>query len=222
MRLASTIAYTLAWPALFLWLGGDWRWLQGWIFAGWFAALCVTTVSWLYVKNPALLAERSRLPGTGGQRWWDVLAVAAIVLLFVAWLVVAPLDVRHGWLAPLPRVLEPVGALLLAPAAFFLFRALHDNTFASGLVRVQKDRQQQVVSTGVYAVVRHPMYLGALLMLVGMPLVVGSRAALAVAGLFVAILVARIVGEERLLVRELDGYADYRRRVRWRLVPFIW
>jgi protein-S-isoprenylcysteine O-methyltransferase Ste14 len=87
---------------------------------------------------------------------------------------------------------------------------------------VQKDRKQQVVSTGVYGVVRHPMYLGALFMLVGMPLLVGSRAAFGLAGLFAIVLAGRIVGEERLLVRELDGYADYRRRVRWRLVPFIW
>jgi protein-S-isoprenylcysteine O-methyltransferase Ste14 len=222
VKLASTLAYSLAWPALFLWLGGDRLWFEGWIFAGWFGALCVVTVTWLYVKNPALLAERSRLPGTGGQRGWDVLVVVVIMLLFIAWLVGAPLDLRHGWTARLPRALEAVGAILLVPAAFFLFRALHDNTFASGVVRVQKDRKQQVVSTGVYGVVRHPMYLGALFMLVGMPLLVGSRAALGLAGLFAIVLAGRIVGEERLLARELDGYADYRRRVRWRLVPFIW
>jgi protein-S-isoprenylcysteine O-methyltransferase Ste14 len=222
VRLALLLAYCVVWPALFLWVGGDWRWLEGWIFAGWFAALCVTTVSWLYVKNPALLAERSRLPGSGGQRWWDLVIVVGIMLLFIAWLVGAPLDVRHGWTARLPRALEPVGAVLLVPAAFFLFRALHDNTFASGLVRVQKDREQRVVSTGVYGFVRHPMYLGALLMLVGMPLLVGSRVALGIAGVFVALLVVRIAGEERLLVRELDGYAEYRRQVRWRLLPFIW
>jgi protein-S-isoprenylcysteine O-methyltransferase Ste14 len=222
MRLAFSLGNAVAWAVLFLWLGGDWHWVEGWIFAGWFSALCVFTVLWLQLKNPALLAERSRMPGTGGQRWWDVLLVLAIALAWIAWLVLPPLDVRHGWTARLPRVLEPVGAAMLLPAAFFIFRALHDNTFASGVVRVQKDRKQQVVSTGVYGFVRHPMYLGAVLMFFGMPLLVGSRVGLVLGGLFTAILIVRIVGEERLLVQELEGYADYRTRVRWRLLPFIW
>lgn len=222
MKLALAIGNALFWQALFLWLGGDWRWVEGWIFAGWFTALCVVTVVWLQLKNPALLAERSRLPGTGGQRWWDVLLVGAIFVAWIAWLTLPPLDVRHGWTARLPRALEPVGAALLLPAAFFVFRALHDNTFASGVVRVQTERKHTVVSTGVYGFVRHPMYLGAVCMFAGMPLLVGSRVGLVVAAVFSAILVVRIVGEERQLARELDGYVDYQRRVRWRLVPLIW
>src|SRR6184192_3450110 len=106
MRLAFSLGNAVVWQLLFLWLGGNWRWVEGWIFAGWFSALCTVTVVWMHVYNPALLAERSRMPGTGGQRGWDVVLIFAIMLAWIAWLVLPPLDVRHGWTARLPRALE--------------------------------------------------------------------------------------------------------------------
>lgn len=112
--------------------------------------------------------------------------------------------------------------MLLLLSAFFLFRSFHDNTFLSGVTRVQSERKQHVVSTGVYAFVRHPMYLGMLLMFTGVPLLLGSRLGLVVAAAIVVVLAVRITREERLLGDELDGYEGYRRRVRYRLLPLIW
>ena len=112
--------------------------------------------------------------------------------------------------------------MLLLGAAFFLFRSFTDNPFLSPLVRIQGERHQQVVSTGVYGLVRHPMYLGASLMFVGGPLLLGSAWGLLVGLGLVLLLIVRIRGEEKLLARELEGYDAYRGRVRYRLIPGIW
>ena len=144
-------------------------------------------------------------------------------LNFIAWIVIMPLDARRfGWTPPLASWVKGVGGALLLASSFLLFRAYHDNTFLSPLVRIQEERKQHVVSTGVYGLVRHPMYLGAALMFTGTPLLLGSSLGLAIAGLMTLLLVARIPREERLLANELDGYAEYRRKVRYRLVPFLW
>ena len=221
-RLALTGLYLLAWPALLLVLAGDGCWLEGWIFSGWFVALCTTCIAWLYRKDPALLAERYRKPGSGGQRRADTRIVYGLALGFVIWIAVPPLDAhRFGW-THLPRWLEPIGGVLLVAAAFLLFRSFTDNTFLSPLVRIQRERKQQVVSTGVSGFVRHPMYLGASLMFVGGPLLLGSLVGIAVGAALTLLLAVRIRGEERLLATELEGYDAYRQRVRYRLVPFIW
>jgi protein-S-isoprenylcysteine O-methyltransferase Ste14 len=226
LRLAATAVYLLAWPVFQLWLSGDWRWIEGWIFGLWFLSLCATCITWLYRKDPALLAERYRRPGSGGQSATDALIVYGLALGFIVWIALPPLDARRfHWTPPLPHLhlaLEAGGAVLLVGAAFFLYRSFTDNTFLSPLVRIQTERKQQVVSTGVYGFVRHPMYLGACLMFVGAPLLLGSAWGLLFGLALVGLLAARIVGEERLLARELEGYEAYREKVRYRLVPRVW
>jgi len=222
-KLVATAAYLVAWPILQLWLSSDWRWVEGWLFGLWFVALCAGCIAWLYRKDPALLAERYRKPGSGGQSRADELIVYGLLLGFVAWIVVPPLDARRfGWTPRLPTWVEAGGALLLLGAAFFLFRSFSDNPFLSPLVRIQPERLQQVVSTGVYGLVRHPMYLGACLMFVGGPLLLGSAWGVLLGLGLVLLLMLRIVGEEKLLARELEGYQAYRRKVRYRLVPRVW
>jgi protein-S-isoprenylcysteine O-methyltransferase Ste14 len=223
LRLAGTALYLAAWPALLFVLAGDWRWLEGWLFTAWFMGLCVTVILWLYRKDPALLAERYRRPGSGGQKGWDLVVVYALVIGFTGWMVLMPLDARRfGWTRPFPPWPRAAGGALLLASSFLFFRAFYDNTFLSPLVRIQAERQHRVVSTGVYGFVRHPMYLGAALLFVGAPLLLGSTAGLALGGAMTLLLAARIVGEERVLAQELDGYAEYRRKVRYRLLPFLW
>jgi protein-S-isoprenylcysteine O-methyltransferase Ste14 len=223
LKLAGAALYIAAWPLLLFVVAGDGRWLEGWLFAGWFVVLCATVMVWLYRKDPSLLAERFRRPGSGGQKARDQAVVYAIVIGFAAWIFLMPLDARRfGWTPPLPAGLKAAGGALLLASAFLLFRAFHDNTFLSPLVRIQAERKQHVVRTGVYGFVRHPMYLGAVLMFVGAPLLLGSAIGLLVAFAMALLLAYRIVGEERVLANELQGYAEYQRKVRHRLLPFVW
>src|SRR5215471_18112478 len=221
--LALAIVYLLLWPLVLLWLSGDWGWIEGWIFAVWFVALFGICIVWLYRHDPALLAERFRKPGTGGQSRADRWITFGLMVCFVFWILLPPLDARRfGWTPRLPVWVEAAGGLLLLGAVFFLFRSFTDNTFLSPLVRIQSERSQTVVSTGVYGRVRHPMYLGAILMSFGAPLLLSSAWALIPALGLTLLLLIRIGQEEDLLVRYLEGYRAYRERVRFRLVPYIW
>ncbi len=223
LRLVATALYLVAWPALMFVLAGSAGWLEGWVFATWFLALCGTVIVWLYRRDPALLAERYRRPGSGGQQAGDQVVVYALAAGFAAWIVLMPLDARRfGWTPPPPAGLRVAGGALLCASAVLLFRSFHDNTFLSPLVRVQAERKHRVITTGVYGLVRHPMYLGAVLMFVGAPLLLGSAAGLAIAALMTLLLGFRIVVEERVLAAELEGYEDYRKRVRYRLLPRVW
>jgi len=224
-RVAASALYVIVWPALLLVLGGDARWLEGWLFSGWLVGVYATVTVWMHVNDPALMAERrrsaSKSPGRAEQQ--DRRLVLLLFLGFVVWIVLMPLDARRfGWAPPLPWPVRASGAAVLLLSAFFLFRAFHDNTFLSGVTRVQSERKQHVVTTGVYAFVRHPMYLGMVLMFTGAPLLLGSGAGLVVAAALTLLLAFRITREERLLGDELEGYEDYRRQVRYRLVPRVW
>jgi protein-S-isoprenylcysteine O-methyltransferase Ste14 len=223
-RTAASMLYVAAWPAAMLVLGGDWRWLEGWLFAVWLVGLYLATTMWMHAKDPALLAERRRRQHHGtGQSRSDRMLLVLMFLGFAAWIILMPLDARrYHWTAGFPVAVNLAGAGLLVLSAFFVFRAFHDNTFLSGEVRVQTDRQHRVVSDGVYSFVRHPMYLGMVLMFAGAPLLVGSKVALGVAAGITLVLVARITREERVLAAHLDGYDEYRRVVRYRLLPLVW
>lgn len=222
LKIFGTALYLLFWPTLILVVGGDWGWFEAWIFNVWFVALCTGTIVWLALNNPALLAERYRTSG-GGQKGWDRFAVLGLGFGFMAWIAVMPLDARRfRWSPPFPLSLEILGVALLLGASVFLFRAFRDNSYLSPLVRIQSERKQTVVTQGVYGFVRHPMYLGATLLFVGGPLLLGSFAGLGLAFALTLLLSARIVGEEKMLVDELEGYAEYRSRVRYRLFPGVW
>jgi protein-S-isoprenylcysteine O-methyltransferase Ste14 len=146
--------------------------------------------------------------------------VSATLVAFIGWIALMPLDARRfHWLPLQSPTLEVLGGALLPVSSFLVFR---DNTFLSPLVRIQEDRRQHVVSSGVYAFVRHPMYLGIVFMFVGAPLLLRSGIGVLVGGGLTLLLVGRIVGEERLLVAQLEGYVEYRQKVRYRLVPFVW
>lgn len=218
-----TIVYILLFPALLLFLSGDWFWMEGWIFSIWFMAVCLTTIIYLYRRDPALLAERYKQPGTANQQGWDKYVVCGLFLGFIAWIIIMPLDAkRYGWTAYFPVWSKVLGGAGLLLSFFFLFRSYTDNTFLSPLVRIQSDRKQQVVSTGVYGFVRHPMYLGGILLFIGTPMLLGSLYGVIIGLAMLFLLAGRIIGEEKMLVNELEGYEDYKRKVKYRLIPFVW
>jgi|SRR5208283_1976884 protein-S-isoprenylcysteine O-methyltransferase Ste14 len=215
-------AYVLVVATLVLWLSGDWRWVEGWIFGVWLVCFIGALFLWLHYKDPGLLAERMRMPGSGGETRGDMAILIAVKVGWIAWIVLPPLDVRFGWLPRLPLWSEVCGGILLLGGSFFMFRAFTDNTYLSQLVRIQSERGQHVIDTGVYGFVRHPMYLGASLWFVGGALLLGSVCGLVVALAEVLLLVLRIFGEEKLLTRDLGGYKEYLQKVRYRLVPHVW
>ncbi len=208
--------------ALLLWLSGDWRWMEGWIFGVWWLSFMATLVLWLHYKDPALLAERLRRPGSGGESRTDMAILMGLKVCFLASIILSALNVRFGWTPRLPQWSEVCGGILLLGGSFFMLRAFADNTYASQLIRIQSERGQHVVDTGVYGMVRHPMYLGGTLMFVGAPLLLGSICGLLAALAAVGFLILRIFGEEKLLARDLEGYQAYRENVRYRLVPHVW
>jgi len=162
--------YILIFPAFLLILSGDLLWTEGWVFSLWFLILCYSTILYLYRKDPALLAERYKKPGTGNQESWDRYVVYGLLIGFIIWIVIMPLDAkRFLWSPRFPLPITALGGALLAGSFFLFFRSYTDNTYLSPLVRVQTDRKQRVVSTGVYRFVRHPMYLGGILMFLGHP-----------------------------------------------------
>ena len=141
----------------------------------------------------------------------------------IIWLILMPLDAsRFGWSPAFPLWMKVIGGVALLPALYLIYRATVENTFLSARVRIQTDRKQQVISTGVYGLVRHPLYLGCLLMLLGAPVLMGSIYGLGLSLIAVIILVGRIIGEEKMLINELEGYEDYKKKVTFRLIPFIW
>ncbi|MBI5679356.1 MAG: isoprenylcysteine carboxylmethyltransferase family protein [Methanobacterium sp.] len=223
IKLFLTFIYILIFPAALLFISGNWLWIQGWIFSIWFLGLCYTTIIFLYRHDPALLEERYKQPGSEGEKGWDKYFVIILVISFIIWILIMPLDAeRFNWTTNFPIWLEALGLVLLFGSAFLLFRSYKDNTFLSPLVRIQSERDQKVVSTGVYGFVRHPMYLGAVLLFLGTPLLLGSLYGLLI-GVFICLLVViRIMGEENMLIEELEGYRDYKKKIRYRLIPYIW
>ena len=221
--IVNVVMSALFFPSLILFLAGNWRWVEGWLFALWFVAMLEFNIIYLYWKDPALLAERTKAPGTGNQQSWDKYLMVAILVIALLWLVVLPLDAeRFHWSPSFPLWLKILGGVALLPAWYLIERTTMENTFLSAQVRIQGERQQQVITTGVYGLVRHPLYLGCALMMLGAPLLVGSVYGLLISALGLLLLVGRIVGEERMLLEELDGYAAYRQKVKYRLIPFVW
>jgi protein-S-isoprenylcysteine O-methyltransferase Ste14 len=219
----NVVMTALFFPAFVLLLAGNWRWVAGWLWAIWLVVMILFNLVYLYFKDPALLAERTKAPGSDNQKGWDKVLLVALLGSLVAWLVILPLDAgRFHWSPPFPLWLQILGGLMLIPALYLIERTPIDNTYLSTMVRVQDDRKQHVITTGVYGFVRHPLYLGCLLMMLGGPLMVGSLYGLLLSLVLLPILVVRIVGEEKMMVDELEGYEEYEKQVKYRLVPLVW
>jgi len=221
-KIAFTFLYILLFPALVLYISGDWFWVEGWIFSIWFLILCYVTIIFLYRKDPSLLEERYRKPGSGNQKSWDTYVVYGLVIGFVAWIILMPLDAkRFGWTTVFPLWLKIIGGVFLIFSFFFFFRSYSDNTFLSPLVRVQAERKHTVITTGIYGFVRHPMYLGGVLLFIGTPLLLGSWYGLVIGTSMFFLLAGRIIGEEKMLAKELEGYPEYKKKVKYRLIPYL-
>ena len=204
------LALLLFLPAGTVHYPGGWL-LMGILFIPMFLAGLV-----MMAKNPNLL--RSRLNAKEKEREQD-LVIKLSGLMFLVGFVLAGLDHRFGW-SNLPMTVNYVGAGLFLTAYVLYAEVLRENRWLSRTIEVQEG--QTVVSTGLYSIVRHPMYFATVILFLSMPLVLGSIPAFLVFLCYPAIIARRIRNEEQVLSRDLPGYREYCGRVRWRLIPFIW
>ncbi len=197
---------------------GTVRYWQGWVFLAVFFGASSLGMVYLMKHDPALLRRRLRGgPLAETERSQQIIMVFAS-LGFLGLLVVPGFDHRFGW-SSVPPYVVALGNILIAIGFYGVYRVFRENTFTAPTIEVAAD--QTVVSTGPYAVVRHPMYIASLLYLLGMPLALGSYWGLVVFALMLLVILWRLLDEERVLARRLPGYTVYMQRVRWRLVPGV-
>ena len=206
----ALVAVLLFLPAGTVDYPGGWL-LMGVLFIPMFLAGLV-----MMAKNPALL--RSRLKAKETEKEQDMV-IKLSGLMFLAGFVLAGLDFRFCW-SKLPFAVNCVGAALFLLAYALYAEVLRENTWLSRTIEVQDG--QTVVSTGLYGIVRHPMYAVTVLLFLSMPIVLGSAPAFLVFLCYPFIIAKRIRNEEEVLARDLPGYKEYLRKVRWRLIPHIW
>ena len=204
---------------------GAWtlHWPRAWIFLGVVLVASSVTMFGIFPSRPDLLEERYKAPIQKQQPVADAIVTLLLAGSFLGLVVFIPLDVfRLHWLGTTGTSVASVGLVLFAAGWTTLALALRENAFAAPIVKTQQERGQFVVQTGPYRFVRHPMYAGAIPLMTGMPLWLGSTAGVLLAAVPLSFIVLRLLIEERVLRVELPGYEAYTRVVRWRLIPFVW
>jgi protein-S-isoprenylcysteine O-methyltransferase Ste14 len=219
--LAVTVRAIFAGALLFV-AAGTWRWPAAWLFALAVLATGLGGARWLASHDPELLAERMKPLVQPGQPLWDRIVMGVMSAMLVSWLVVIGIDAGRYQCSALSGWLRALGGVGLAIGMWISARTFRANTFLSAVVKIQRERGHRVVSTGPYAVVRHPLYAGLLLVLPSIALVMGSLWGLGATSLLATGVIVRTASEDRELLRGLEGYVQYAERVRYRLVPWIW
>lgn len=219
--LLQNTTFVVALGTLLFVSAGSLDWPAAWLFLAVSAILGPACGWWLAKTDPALLAERLRPTFQAEQPAADKKFMLTFMAALPVWLIAIGLDRRvHG--SDVPLVLQVLGLAMYLLSTAFIMWVFRENSFAVPVVKVQAERHHRVVSSGPYAVVRHPMYSGIMLFFVGVPLLLGSWWGVAIAPLFAVLFGIRARIEERALVDGLPGYADYAARVRYRLVPGLW
>jgi protein-S-isoprenylcysteine O-methyltransferase Ste14 len=212
---------TVAFAALLFAAAGTAAWPAGWLYLAIITAVMAAYAVIMVRLHPDLITERLH-PPADAKAWDKPLAATVGLAGPVLLLVLCGLDHRFRWSAPGPAWLQGAGFVALAAGGAWTNWAVAANGFFSGLVRIQRDRGHHVVDTGPYRYVRHPGYAGSMSYMLGLTFALDSRVALAAAVLLCGVLSVRTALEDRTLLEELEGYADYARRVRFRLIPGIW
>ncbi len=200
---------------------GRWDWWMGWALSGIYIIWSVTCAILILPVNPAMLAERAR-PSKDTKKW-DMFILSSMGLLMLVEYVVASLDVKWGWSPEFPVVLKLI-ALLIAVFGYdiLLVWSMVSNAFFVATVRIQTDRNHSVATSGPYQYVRHPGYLGTILLDLMVPIMLNSLWAVIPGILSALVLVIRTSLEDKTLIEELPGYKEYAERVRYRLIPGVW
>ena len=195
---------------------GTFSFFNGWLFMGILFIPMFFAGMVMMIKNPNLLKIRL---GAKEKQEEQSIVVKLSGLMFLAGFIIAGLGYRFGWYT-LPKTIV-IGAAVVFLFAYILYaEVLRENTYLSRTIEIQEN--QKVIDTGLYGIVRHPMYSVTLLLFLSMPLVLGSIYSFLIFMLYPFIIAKRIKGEEEFLERELNGYCEYKQKVKYRLIPFIW
>ena len=199
--------------------GWSFNYWQAWIFLAVFSLSVFLITLYFLKKDPSLIQSRVKAGPAAEQQKSQKIIQALAGLFFILPFITGSIDHRLGW-SRVPTWIVLLGDILVAVGLYIVFLVFKENTFTSATIEVAD--QQRVISTGPYAAIRHPMYAGAFIMLLGIPLAIGSWWAFIFVFLLFAAIVWRLLEEEKFLSKNLPGYADYRQKVRYRLIPFIW
>ena len=204
------------------WFGiaGRVTWWQGWAFLLTFIIYVGILVGRLSKLNPELVRERN-LPADKAEAW-DRVVMGIYSVILVVLLIISALDGgRYVW-SVVPLGVQMIGWILLVVAGVFVWQVMMTNAYLSSWARIQNDRGQEVVQEGIYQHIRHPMYLGIIVGFMGIPLVLSSWWSMIPSVVIVGLFVYRTYGEDRMLIDGLAGYAEYTKKVKYRLLPGIW
>jgi protein-S-isoprenylcysteine O-methyltransferase Ste14 len=220
------IVHTAVWlvilGAILFLSAGTFDWPQAWVLIVGSGVLGLVSALIIARHDPQLMRERMRGPIQSEQKPWDKALLAVVFTLCLAMFVVAGLDAVRYHISNMPVWLEVLGAAAIALGIYIFHVVMRTNSYATAVVRIQDERGHQVISTGPYAFVRHPMYSGAAFYFLGIALLLGSWYAVGIAMVLIALFGLRAVWEENTLIAELPGYAAYAERVRYRLIPGLW
>src|SRR5215471_11511383 len=216
--LANLLTFAILLACLFI-PAGTFSYWQGWVFLTVFGVSSQALGIYFLVHDRKLVERRMNIGPVAEQRPAQKFISAVFILGFVGFVVFPAFDHRFGW-SPVAPVVSVIANALIVLSFLLFFVVMKSNTYAASTIQVEEG--QPVVSTGLYAYVRHPMYSGALLLLAAMPLALGSWWSVLLVVPFFPVLVWRILDEENFLRKDLPGYAEYMQRVRYRLVPWVW
>ena len=207
--------------AAFFGSAGTWNWPEAWVYLFIQFSFAIGVAAWLKKNNPELLEARMKYLKRSAKSWDKAIVVFATAA-FIPLLVLPGLDaVRYKWSEiPLPVTIVAFASIIISMT--LVFWVMRENRFASRLVEIQRERGHEVVTSGPYQYVRHPMYVGVMIIWFSVPLALGSLWALIPGAVMATIFVVRTHLEDRMLHEELEGYVAYAQRVRYRLVPGIW
>jgi protein-S-isoprenylcysteine O-methyltransferase Ste14 len=205
--------------ALIFGTAGTWDYWQGWVFLAVFAASTTAFTVYLALYDKPLLERRLKAGPWHEQERSQKIIVSLVFVAFFAFIILPILDYRYG-LSPVPAWVSMVGNVIIIFSFLAIFWVIKVNSWAASNIRVEAG--QKVIDTGPYAYVRHPMYAGAIWLFVGIPLALGSWWSVALVIPFFPILLWRLLDEEKILARDLPGYTEYKQRMKYRLIPYLW
>jgi len=204
---------------MILWPANDWTWVEGWLAIIAITLIALIAVIWLSITNPDLIIERMKGNFQTGQSRRDTIIIIVLSLVMLSIFPLAGFDHANQWM-PLSIWFELIGWFFFTFSIYMLYLVFVTNIYLSRSIIVQEEGQEQV-STGIYGIIRHPMYGGVILFTLGIVLIMGSGIALIPTLLSFILIYIRALSEEDLLRVELEGYTEYCEEVRYRLIPGV-